>query len=177
MIASCTAATESVFDGLEERVEAFDDPAVAAAFEAEEDATTPGELRDVWLGQLPFFMAEPDGAARAEIERVWREVLYRPDAGNHDWGEVELLEALEHVQMPVLAIGGAEDRIFPPPASERIAVAAPQGACVEIERAGHFAVRGAPRPVLLGARGLAQPDRLKRASGVYSAPCGRRVDR
>ena len=75
---------------------------------------------------------------------MWREVLYRPDAGNHDWGDVELLEALEHVQVPVLAIGGAPDRIFAYPASERIAVAAPQGACVEIERAGHFAFAERP---------------------------------
>lgn len=138
LVASCTAASWSVFDGMEDRLAAYGDSDVLAAFEAEEQVTSPEELRDVWLGQMPFFLAERDGPARPTIDAAWREVAYRIDLNDEDPGELDLLGRLAGMEVPVLAIAGAEDRATPPEASEAIAGAAPHGEYRLIAGAGHF---------------------------------------
>jgi pimeloyl-ACP methyl ester carboxylesterase len=138
LVASCTAASWSVFDGMEDRLAAYDDADVLAAFEAEEQVTSPEELRDVWLGQMPFFLAAPEGPARAPIDAAWRDVAYRLDLNDEDPGEFDLLGRLAGMDMPVLAIAGAQDRATPPQASEAIAAAAPRGEYRLIADAGHF---------------------------------------
>jgi proline iminopeptidase len=142
LIASCTAASESVFDGIEARVHAFE-PAdvreeVIAAFEAEETVRTSDELREAWAGQLPFFLADPTGPVRDDLVERWRDVAYRCGVVSHDWGELELVHALPALDIPVLAIVGAEDRSTPPSASRQIAETVPRGEYAEIAQAGHF---------------------------------------
>jgi proline iminopeptidase len=143
LVVSCSAASHAVFDDLEDRLVAFE-PSVMEAFEAEEHAETPEQMLEVWLGEMPFFVAEPGGPAHAELEAVWRGVDYRLEATQHDPGRLELLGELPGVSVPMLAIAGAEDRTTPAAASRAIADAAPRCRCVVIEDAAHFAYAERP---------------------------------
>lgn len=152
LVVSCGAATESVFDGLEERVAAFDAtrPGTAAAFDAEEEASTEAELRAAWKGQMPFFCSDPDGpACEALVDRL-DEVRFRVEAAHamEELGALELLDALPAVAVPTLVIAGADDRIFALDAAERIAAAIPGAELRVIERAAHFPYAEQPEAYL-----------------------------
>ncbi|HEY8582847.1 MAG TPA: alpha/beta hydrolase [Capillimicrobium sp.] len=152
VIASCGAASEAAFDAFDERLTAFaaDRPAVLAAFEAEDDVETEEQLRAAWKGQMPFFCADPDGPACAALVARLDEVRFSVAAvrAAEQLGELELLDALGSVEVPVLAIAGDEDRCIPAEHSAAIADAAPRGELVVVERAGHFPFAEQPEAYL-----------------------------
>jgi 3-oxoadipate enol-lactonase len=140
VVASCSAGSEQVFDGLEERIAAAGD-AVLAAFAAEGAVRTPEDCRRAWLGQLPFFVAGDP----ARVAPMLDDVVFRPETSRTEVDEeYDVLAELGECPLPVLAIGGAADRCTPIGASRAVADAAPHGALESIEGAGHFAYAERP---------------------------------
>jgi pimeloyl-ACP methyl ester carboxylesterase len=140
LIASCTDAEEDEPEGVDpERFEHMSERS-RAAFEREGSVTTPEECLEVWRDQLEFFANDP-----AKVEPMLDRVVFQPEAHHeHDLGELHALDALARTDIPVLSIGGADDRGAPPPFAERIADTAPNGELVIIEGAGHFPFAEAP---------------------------------
>ncbi len=129
LILSCTDVDE------EPAIE--DDPfaglpdSVREAFEAESAVQTPEECRAVWLAQMAVF-------ATTDISPMLDDVHFRPEAHReHELGELHALPALAGADIPVLAIGGADDRWYPPPFAQRIADTAKHGELVLVP-GGHF---------------------------------------
>ena len=143
VVASCGAATESVFDDFEQRIAGLEPPEirdrVVAALEREENVETPGEMHEVWIDQLPLFLADVHSPLIERLDREWRGVAYRAEWMQHeDWGHYDVTAELPQVRVPVLAIGGRHDRATPPEATEQIAALAPNAQAVIVEDAGHF---------------------------------------
>lgn len=157
VIASCGAASEAVFDDFEARVEAFGRPEVTAAFEAEEEAGTEADLREAWRGQMPFFCADPDGPACAALRAQLDAVRFRVDVALDEdaFEDYDVRAGLPRVDVPVLAIAGAQDRATPPGAAAEIAALAPRGEVVTIEGAGHFPYAERPDAYLAAVRAFA----------------------
>jgi pimeloyl-ACP methyl ester carboxylesterase len=150
VVSSCGGASEDVFDGFEERLAAFGRPEVTRAFEDEDDVATEEELRAAWKGQMPFFCADPDGpACQALVERL-DDVRFRVEVfrDSDAFGPFDMRAALADVAVPVLAIGGAEDRATPPDGAREVARCARDGRVVVIERAGHFPYAEQPEAYL-----------------------------
>src|SRR5205823_5620210 len=126
---------------------------VEAAFEAEESVRTPADCHAAWMGQMPFFLAEPDGPALADIDRHWRGVRYSPEIHRHgEFGHYDVRPSLPGVTVPVLVITGKQDRITRPAESAEIAALLPNATLEILEGAGHFPF--AERPAeYLGAIG------------------------
>jgi pimeloyl-ACP methyl ester carboxylesterase len=141
LVASCTdcdeqeppGAPEDRFEGLPADVAA----SVRAAFEREASVSTPEECREVWAGQMPFFVGSPDRVD--SVLEAFADVRYRPEMHHsRDWGDLHALGALAAAEIPVLAIAGEHDRATPVAASRRIAATAPRGELRVIAGAGHF---------------------------------------
>jgi proline iminopeptidase len=106
-------------------------PEVEAAFERESTVQTPEECRAVWLDQMPAF-------ADSDISHMFDDVVFQPEAHHeHALGELHALEALAAADIPVLAIGGQDDRMYPPPFARRIAETAKHGDLLLVP-GGHF---------------------------------------
>jgi pimeloyl-ACP methyl ester carboxylesterase len=104
---------------------------VREAFEAESTVRTPEECRAVWLAQMPVF-------SNTDISHMLADVTFRPEAHHeHELGELHALDALAAADVPVLSIGGADDRWYPPPFAQRIADTAKHGELL-IVPGGHF---------------------------------------
>ena len=66
------------------------------------------------------------------------DVLFRPEAHHqHDWASCTRCPRWPPPTIPVLAIGGEHDRLFPPPFAQRIADTAQHGELLLVE-GGHF---------------------------------------
>ncbi len=145
VIASCGAASEEVFDDIEARIDELDRPDVVAAFAAEETVETPEDCLAAWRGQLPFFVAEPDGLAARDLEEALGRVTWQPETVRSMVDEsYDIREDIRAIETPILGIAGAEDRCTPPDATLELADLAPMGEAVVVERAGHFAYAEQP---------------------------------
>jgi pimeloyl-ACP methyl ester carboxylesterase len=112
---------------------------VEAAFEAEEHVETPEDCHAVWMGEMPFFLSDPEGPALADIDRHWKDVRYSPEIHRHGaFGDFDVRASLPGVTVPVLVITGRDDRITRPEESEEIAVLLPNATLRIVEDAGHF---------------------------------------
>jgi len=127
---------------VDETFETFGTPelrkSVEAAFEAEEHVETPADCHAVWMGEMPFFLSDPEGPALADIDRHWKDVRYSPEIHRHDVGGYDVRASLPGVTVPVLVITGRDDRITRPEESEEIAALLPNATLRIIEGAGHF---------------------------------------
>jgi pimeloyl-ACP methyl ester carboxylesterase len=154
VIVSCGAADHRFFDGFEERVEALGRPDVVAAFQAEEDAETEDDLRAAWAGQMPFFCADPDGAACRELVAQLAQVHFRVDVALDPdaFDSYDVLGALDRVEVPVLAIAGRQDRATSPTDAGVIATRVRDGRLAVLDDAGHFAYAEQPGAYLAAVR-------------------------
>ncbi len=126
LILSCTDVDEE--PAIE--VEPFP-PEIEAAFEREASVQTPEECHEVWIDQMPAF-------SDVDISHMFDDVHFRPEAHHeHELGELHALPALAAADIPVLAIGGERDRMYPPPFAQRIADTAKHGELL-ILPGGHF---------------------------------------
>jgi pimeloyl-ACP methyl ester carboxylesterase len=137
LIASCTIGSEEPLpEGVPDEFERLSDDEramIEAIEERESKATTPDELKQVWLDQVDYW-STPEGAQR--VRERFERVTYQPGPNRHrNWGELETLDALR--DMPVLSIAAEHDRI-PIEHQQRIADASRRGTLAVIEGAGHF---------------------------------------
>ena len=129
LILSCTDVDED--PAIEDDPLAQVPDSVREAFEAEKSVTTPEDCHAVWLAQMPVF-------SDTDISHMLADVHFRPEAHHeHELGELHALDALAAADIPVLSIGGANDRWYPPPFAERIADTAKHGELL-IVPGGHF---------------------------------------
>ena len=138
LIASCTIGSEEPppegTPGELERLSDEERAAFEGVSEREAQATTPEELKQVWLDQVDYWSGTPAGAAK--VRERFEGVTYQPGPNQHqDRGELEALEALAAI--PVLANAAEHDPI-PLVFQQRIADASPSGTLAVIEGAGHF---------------------------------------
>ena len=135
---------------------------VREAFEAESTVQTPEECHAVWLAQMPVF-------SDTDISHMFADVHFRPEAHHeHELGELHALPALAAADIPVLAIGGANDRWYPPPFAERIADTAKHGELL-IVPGGHFPFAEDPVSLLGRGRGLAQQNALTESLNSFAS--------
>lgn len=105
---------------------------------------TPG-MEDTLLGVM-FGAGSLENQTLAPVVAQWRErftALPREAIGLAASGVVErgaILPALSRTPVPVLALAGDEDWVYPPDHADRIAAAVPQGRAVAIAGAGHSLV-------------------------------------
>lgn len=112
---------------------------VEAAFDAEDVVETPQDCHAAWMGQMPFFLADPAGPATAELDQSWREIRYSPEMHRHgSFGDFDVRDTLPDVSVPVLVVTGAADRITRPKESEEIAALLPAATLTIVPGAGHF---------------------------------------
>jgi pimeloyl-ACP methyl ester carboxylesterase len=111
---------------------------VEAAFDEEGTVQTPEGCHDIWTAQMPFFLADPEGPALRDVAEGWRGVRYSPQMHRIDPGVFDVRDRLRGVNVPVLVITGAHDRITRPQESEEIAAALPDASLAIVEGAGHF---------------------------------------
>lgn len=112
---------------------------VEEAFEAEERAQTPDECHAAWMGQMPFFLADPGAPVLDELDRLWRNVRYSPEIHRHgSFGDFDVRDRLSEVSVPVLVITGGDDRITRPQESEEIVRLLPHAQLTIVAGAGHF---------------------------------------
>jgi proline iminopeptidase len=128
---------------VDETFESFGTPelraGVEAAFESEEKVETPEDCHAVWMGEMPFFLSDPEGPALEEIDRQWKDVRYSPEIHRHgQFGDYDVRASLPGVTVPVLVITGRDDRITRPQESEEIASLLPHATLRIIDDAGHF---------------------------------------
>lgn len=146
VVASCSTASEEPFETLEDRLEAFGDPGVIAAFEAEERVRTPEDCLQVWRDQLPFFLHHAVPALHGALADVVFQPATLATGPDEDY---DLRDALRDLgDLPVLAIGGADDRCFPAACTREIAELAPRGNAVVLDEAAHFAYAERPEAYL-----------------------------
>jgi pimeloyl-ACP methyl ester carboxylesterase len=144
LVLSAPVADETVFEDLEERLDAFGRGA-KAAFERERNVRTEAEARDVWLDQLPFFVAEPGGAGERAMAAALTASAHSVPAALHEgWGDLELLGRLREIRVPTLVLAGAQDRMFPLPVVGAVAHGIPGAQLEVIGGAGHFAFAEQP---------------------------------
>ncbi|MGH3138370.1 MAG: alpha/beta fold hydrolase, partial [Gaiellales bacterium] len=143
IVASGGVAHKDALAHLDETFEAFGTPelraSVEAGFEAEETAQTEEDCHAAWMGQMPFFLADPEGPTLAELDRRWRTVRYSPEIHRHgEFGDFDVRDRLSQIAVPVLVVTGAEDRITRPEESEEIAAGIPNAVLGIIPDTGHF---------------------------------------
>jgi proline iminopeptidase len=136
LIASCTIGSEEPLpDGVPEEFERLSDEErafIEAIEERESQATTPEELKQVWLDQVGYWSP----AAAERVRQRFESVTYQPGPNRHrEWGDLETLDALGDIA--VLSIAAEHDRI-PIEHPRRIADASPRGTLAVIEGSGHF---------------------------------------
>ncbi len=140
IVASCGAASEYAFDALEARIIAFGDDIVSLAFDAEDGVETPDDCLGAWRGQLPFLVADRDSAGAEALSDALGEVVFQTATVRNGADETyDLRGSLHRIDVPVLAIGGAQDRCLLPIETQEIARLVPDGEAVVIGAAGHFA--------------------------------------
>jgi proline iminopeptidase len=142
---------------VDETFESFGTPelraSVEAAFEAEARVETPEDCHAVWMGEMPFFLSDPEGPALADIDRYWGDVRYSPEIHRHGaFGDYDVRASLPGVTVPVLVITGRDDRITRPEESEEIAALLPYATLRVVDGAGHFPFAEQP-DAYLGAIG------------------------
>jgi proline iminopeptidase len=129
LILACTDVDEE--PAIEDDPFATVSPEVKAAFESEATVQTPEECRAAWLGQMPVF-------SDADLSHMLADVHFQPEAHHeHELGELHALPALASAEIPVLSIGGKDDRWYPPPFARRIADTAKHGELLLVP-GGHF---------------------------------------
>jgi proline iminopeptidase len=144
VVASCGAASEAWLHTMSDRVAALEPAALRAqvreAFDRESQVRTPDDCRRVWLDEMPFFVADPQGDALQRLSEALERVVFQPEIYTTEGPEetYDVRAELARSHTPVLAIGGALDLSIPPEASEEIALLAPRGTLVIVEGAGHF---------------------------------------
>ncbi|MBA2312666.1 MAG: alpha/beta hydrolase [Actinobacteria bacterium] len=158
LVISGGVAHSGAFDHLDHTFESFGTPelrrSVERAFEREETVQTPEECHAAWAEQMPFFMAEPDGAAQIELEKLWRSVAYSPEIHRHgSFGDFDVRAQLQVIKVPALVITGAEDRITRPEESRAIAGPMPNAHLEIVEGAGHFPFAEQPDSYFSALRG------------------------
>jgi pimeloyl-ACP methyl ester carboxylesterase len=145
LVVSQSVADEACFERLTEALEAFGSPEVVAAFEREDSVLTGEDVLEVWLDQLPFFVADPEGPGRAGLADALRDVQFSVDATRHEgWGDHDVRAQLGTIAVPTLVIAGAEDRIMPRPFVAAVADGIPGAELAVVEGAGHFAFAERP---------------------------------
>ena len=132
--------------GLEELLDGFE-PAdlreqVAASWALEAEATTPEEVMELFVDQLPWHFADPRDPRIEEYARKIAGMAGSPEVLRHfaanEYGGIDVEDILERVTHPVLVISGRHERTCPVAGSEAMAKGLPDAELVILEHSAHM---------------------------------------
>ena len=131
---------------------------VTASWQRESTVETPEECKQLLADQMPFHVAEPEGALVRWLNEN-DHVVYRPEVLRHfatggEYGLVDQRDALRTFSRPVLVLSGAFDRTTPAESAQELADAIPTAEHVVVEDAAHMIPYEQPEAFLGALRGF-----------------------
>jgi proline iminopeptidase len=144
-----------------ERLAAFE-PAhlreqVTRSWAEEEKVQTARDAERLWIDQLPFHAAEPEGALVRAMQENLGTIVFRPDVLRHfasggEYGLVDNRERLRERRLPVLVLSGELDRTTPASSAHRLAQLLADADEVVIPGAAHMLLQEQPEAALAALR-------------------------
>ena len=131
---------------------------VTASWERESTVETPEECKQLLADQMPFHVAEPEGALVRWLNEN-DHVVYRPEVLRHfatggEYGLVDQRDTLRTFSRPVLVLSGEFDRTTPAESAQELADAIPTAEHVVVEDAAHMIPYEQPEGFLGALRGF-----------------------
>ena len=146
---------------IDERLAAFE-PAhlreqVTRSWAQEATVQTAEESKQLMSDQLPFHMAEPEGALVQSLQENVGAIVFRPEVLRHfasggEYGLVDNRERLRQRSVPVLVLSGQLDRTTPAASAHRLAEILSDADEVVIPGAAHMLLQEQPEAALAALR-------------------------
>jgi proline-specific peptidase len=144
VISSGAASSEALMADVEREIERFEPAAmreqIKRSWDAEPNARTVADVREIMESQMPFHFWEMGDAYRAYTERD--ETVYSPEVLAHfaanGYGGFEWVDHLRWISRPMLVVTGRYDRTCTVARSEEIHSEVAGSRLVIIEKAGHM---------------------------------------
>ena len=146
---------------IDERLAAFE-PAhlreqVTRSWAQEATVQTAEESKQLMSDQLPFHMAEPEGALVRSLQENVGAIVFRPEVLRHfasggEYGLVDNRERLRQRSVPVLVLSGELDRTTPAASAHRLAEILSDADEVVIPGAAHMLLQEQPEAALAALR-------------------------
>jgi pimeloyl-ACP methyl ester carboxylesterase len=146
---------------IDERLAAFEPEdlreQVTRSWAQEATVQTAEESKQLMSDQLPFHMAEPEGALVRSLQENVGAIVFRPEVLRHfasggEYGLVDNRERLRQRSVPVLVLSGELDRTTPAASAHRLAEILSDADEVVIPGAAHMLLQEQPEAALAALR-------------------------
>jgi proline iminopeptidase len=146
---------------IDERLAAFEPEhlreQVTRSWAQEATVQTAEESKQLMSDQLPFHMAEPEGALVRSLQKNVGAIVFRPEVLRHfasggEYGLVDNRERLRQRSVPVLVLSGELDRTTPAASAHRLAEILSDADEVVIPGAAHMLLQEQPEAALAALR-------------------------
>lgn len=145
VLAGCVPSSRWL-DRIERNLATFEPVAlreqVSASWDRETEVQTEEEFRQLFVDQLPFHFADPEGSVLREfangVERMRLAPAVLRTLSQDDYGAIEVEDRLGEIEQPVLVVAAEHDRVCVPDAGWAIAEHVQEGECVLLKDAGHM---------------------------------------
>jgi pimeloyl-ACP methyl ester carboxylesterase len=146
---------------IDERLAAFEPEhlreQVTRSWAQEATVRTAEESKQLMSDQLPFHMAEPEGALVRSLQENVGAIVFRPEVLRHfasggEYGLVDNRERLRQRSVPVLVLSGELDRTTPAASAHRLAEILSDADEVVIPGAAHMLLQEQPEAALAALR-------------------------
>jgi pimeloyl-ACP methyl ester carboxylesterase len=146
---------------IDERLAAFEPEhlreQVTRSWAQEATVQTAEESKQLMNDQLPFHMAEPEGALVRSLQENVGAIVFRPEVLRHfasggEYGLVDNRERLRQRSVPVLVLSGELDRTTPAASAHRLAEILSDADEVVIPGAAHMLLQEQPEAALAALR-------------------------
>jgi pimeloyl-ACP methyl ester carboxylesterase len=130
---------------------------VTRSWAGEATVQTAEEAKQLMDDQLPFHVAEPEGAVVRAMQANVGAIVFRPEVLRHfasggEYGLVDNRERLRQRRLPVLVLSGELDRTTPAAAAHRLAEILADADEVVIPGAAHMLLQEQPAAALAALR-------------------------
>jgi pimeloyl-ACP methyl ester carboxylesterase len=146
---------------IDERLAAFEPEhlreQVTRSWAQEATVQTAEESKQLIIDQLPFHMAEPEGALVRSLQENVGAIVFRPEVLRHfasggEYGLVDNRERLRQRSVPVLVLSGELDRTTPAASAHRLAEILSDADEVVVPGAAHMLLQEQPEAALAALR-------------------------
>lgn len=146
---------------IDERLAAFEPEhlreQVTRSWAQEATVQTAEESKQLMSDQLPFHMAEPEGALVLSLQENVGAIVFRPEVLRHfasggEYGLVDNRERLRQRSVPVLVLSGELDRTTPAASAHRLAEILSDADEVVVPGAAHMLLQEQPEAALAALR-------------------------
>jgi proline-specific peptidase len=159
VISSGVASSEALMADVEREIERFEPSAmrdqIKRSWDAEPNASTVADVREIMESQMPFHFWEMGDAYRTYTEKD--ETVYAPEVLSHfaanGYGGFEWVDHLRWISKPMLVVTGRYDRTCTVARSEEIHAEVSGSRLVIIEKAAHMTQVEQPKALMDAIRG------------------------